>query len=169
MTSWVFVCLAFPTLIHDALAHQGHHHLQETQKIDELKDSDRDAKLRKIGSEYAARIEPLFRKACFDCHSTQTHYPWYSKLPFVRNMIESDIAESRKHLDFTVGFPFKSHGTPEEDLEAIAKSVSEGDMPPFRYRLFHPDASLGESEKETIKRWAVNGLSTLGSQSKPPR
>lgn len=50
-------------------------------------------------------------------------------------------------------FPFEGHGSPLEDLDAIEKTVNDGTMPPWNYRLMHPSSTLTDSEKSTVLRW----------------
>ena len=88
-----------------------------------------------------------------DCHSSTTKYPWYHLIPGVRQLIDSDINEARHHLDFSNGYPFVSHASPMEDLDAIAKSIQDGTMPPFLYRASHSNSLLSEGEKNLVLDW----------------
>lgn len=106
-------------------------------------------------------ILPIFRRACFDCHSNETEYPWYSKLPFVSHLIERDITDAKEHLVMGTSFPFAGHGTPFGDLKAIEKSIKEGDMPPFRYQIMHWEAFLNEKEKAKIFEWITSAKQTI--------
>lgn len=144
------VALLFPSL---SFSHENHHHhapkadpSSEVQKARELA-------LKEIGESYKKSAMSTFEKNCMDCHSDKTRYPWYSKLPFAKGLIESDIREAKEHLDMTDGFPFKGHGSPEEDLKAIRKSIEEGSMPPFRYRALHWGSALTKEEKEAVFLW----------------
>ncbi|MGE0172633.1 MAG: heme-binding domain-containing protein [Oligoflexales bacterium] len=103
--------------------------------------------------EYLNSVKPIFQKKCFDCHSQATVYPWYYKIPGVKQYIDADIREALHHLDFSQDFPFKSHGTPYEDLDAIKEKLQQGEMPPQRYVLLHPDAQLTPAELDAVFRW----------------
>jgi len=107
----------------------------------------------KTNSYYKEKVEPIFRQKCFDCHSTQTQYPWYYKIPIVKSILDSDIQEGMEHMDMTDGFPFKGHHSLSEQLEGIENVVAEGSMPPWLYRLGHKDSSLTEEEKQVILEW----------------
>lgn len=124
----------------------------------ELMDESTAELLKEIGVEYEAKVQPIFQRACYDCHSNSTKYPWYYKIPGVKQLIDSDVAEAKEHLDMSQGFPFQGHGTPTEDLEAIIDTLKEGDMPPLKYKLMHPSAGLSEAEKTIVKDWAGNAL-----------
>ena len=71
------------------------------------------------------------------------------------------MKEAKVHLDFSNDFPFEGHGSPKEDLEAIAKSIKKGTMPPFRYTVMHWGSELSTDEKEAILKWADGSLQLL--------
>ncbi len=96
-----------------------------------------------------------------DCHSQHTRFPWYYALPIAKQWINHDISEANEHIDMTGDFPFKSHATPIEDLQAIRDSVNDGSMPPFGYRIFHSGSSLSEAEKRAVIDWANEGEQLL--------
>lgn len=145
----------------------GHSHHQKVEKI-EVETSNSDAikinPYSRINKEYVANIKPIFQRSCFDCHSQSPTYPWYYKLPFVNTLIDNDRAEALKHLDLSGDFPFVGHGTPMEDLEAIADSVQKDEMPMFKYRVMHPSSTLSVSEKLQIQKWAKESLELLESK-----
>lgn len=114
-----------------------------------------------INSEYLKSVKPIFEKKCFDCHANTTQYPWYYKVPGIKQMIDYDIKEAKKHLDMGKNFPFISHETPLKDLESIKKVSIDGDMPPLRYILGHWDSRLNKSEKQTIIQWSDESILTL--------
>lgn len=107
----------------------------------------------KINQEYIKNVKPIFKKSCFDCHGNTTVYPWYYKIPGVKQLIDNDIEDSKKHLDFSKDFPFISHDTPLKDLDAINKSIKYDSMPPFRYRIMHRDKKLTEDEVKQVEKW----------------
>jgi hypothetical protein len=76
-------------------------------------------------------------------------------------MIDSDIAEARKHLDMSDGFPFGGHGKPADDLVAISEEVLEGEMPPMSYRFMHWSAKPTDSERDSIVAWVERSLASL--------
>ena len=89
--------------------------------------------------------------ACFDCHSNQTVWPWYSNIAPISWLIQRDVDEGRDHLNF-------SAWRPDEGSHA-AFTVSSGQMPPATYLLAHPEANLSAADKAAF----VDGLiATLG-------
>lgn len=135
-----------------SLAHQNHNH-PSAATDEKRRGTAEQMRLERINESYVRDIRPIFENSCLDCHSSNTRYPWYYKLPFARNWIDEDITEAKKHLDMTDGFPFEGHGTPKEDLKAIEDVIEEGTMPPFRYWILQWGARLNEREKKQILDW----------------
>lgn len=127
-------------------------------------DSERVRRLLQINEEYKKNIRSIFQKSCFDCHSQQTRYPWYYKIPGVKGLIDIDLAEAKKHINLTNNFPFQGHGLSEEDLSAIRKSLEGSTMPPFRYRILHPNSSLTSEEKQKIYDWIEKSIGLLTTE-----
>jgi len=150
-----FVILSFFISIL-AFTHDGKNRVKETVS---------NVALQKINDQYIKRIKPIFQKKCFDCHGSGNQLPWYSNIPGAKQLIQSDIEESKKHMDMSHDFPFLGHGTPEEDLIALKKMTNEESMPPFRYKLLHWNSSLTENEKKSLHEWIDKGLNTLNSQN----
>lgn len=140
-----------------AVAHEGKPHKPaEKPATDASK-----LALEKINVQYVQNIKPLFQNKCFDCHSSQIKEPWYRNLPGAKQLIDHDVREAKEHLDLESDFPFKSHATPIEDLEAIEETVRENEMPPLRYKVMHPGSSLTDEEKQKIYQWVQFGKETL--------
>jgi hypothetical protein len=118
-------------------------------------------RLVEITTDYQLTVAPLIQKACADCHSGDTEYPWYAMIPGISQWIKHDIEEARKHIEFSNGYPFQSHATPLEDLVAVERVIKEGSMPPLRYRLMHHRARLTEQEKDSIIAWSRRGQNML--------
>ena len=137
-----------------ARAHEGHHHgTQSSAEKFQVAHNKKKEDLKFIGIKYNQNIRAIFNQKCLSCHGESVKLPWYSDLPFASQLIRKDREEAVKHIDMSNGFPFGGHGMNEEDLDAIAKSSSDGSMPPLRYRLLHWGASLNEYEKFQILKW----------------
>ncbi len=168
---WV---LAFFGMV-PAEAHQGHKHPDKMiGKLATLSGNENtkaepinreEAQLAEITRAYQLQIGRLFQRACADCHSGDTRYPWYFAVPGIRQWIKQDIEEAREHMEISNGFPFQSHATPIEDLAAVEKTVQDGIMPPFSYRLMHAGARLTQAEKQLIMEWARQGQQLLRQES----
>lgn len=89
----------------------------------------------------------LAKRACFNCHSFETAWPWYARIAPASWLVWSDVNGGRRELNFSDWRFGKRAG---ERSEKIREEVSEGEMPPFIYRLAHPEARLAEGEKRRL-------------------
>ena len=121
-------------------------------------------KLVKINRIYLKKIRPIFQKKCLDCHGTGNKLPWYASIPGPKHLIQYDVTEAKKHMDMSNDFPFSGHGTPEDDLKALRKTVEKGDMPPLRYKIMHWNSSLTDEEKKAINEWVAESLNILNQK-----
>lgn len=157
----IFVSLVTFAFIGPASAHQDPVHPKPKPAPSSLEKEKRQTSLHQINERYKQTVKPIFQKSCFDCHSERTQYPWYYKIPGAKQLIDSDIRESKKHIDLTNDFPFRGHGSPEKDLPAIRKAIEDNTMPPFRYKILHSGSELSEDEQQVIFRWIRESLSAL--------
>ncbi len=89
----------------------------------------------------SAETEALARRACYDCHSNETHWPGYSAVPGVRALVVGDVHEGRCHMNF-------SHwDRGNEDAWEAAEKLLDGEMPLKAYVRFHDEAKLTDAEK----------------------
>jgi len=86
----------------------------------------------------------LIRRACFDCHSNETTWPWYSNVAPVSWLVQRDVNGGRRHLNFT------EWDRAQEHAKDVAGEVKEGDMPPWFYLPMHPGAKLSDAEKQML-------------------
>lgn len=86
----------------------------------------------------------LFDRACADCHSNETHWPWYSNIAPISWLIEKDVVEGREH------FNVSEWGRPKNDADEAAEEVEKGAMPLPIYLKTHPEARLTPEEKATL-------------------
>jgi len=99
------------------------------------------------------RTRELAVRACFDCHSNETHWPWYSHVAPVSWLVQSDVDEGRGVIDFS------EWDRVYEEAGESAEAVIEGEMPPWYYVALHPSAELSADEQDEL----VRGLNaTLG-------
>ena len=94
------------------------------------------------------RTRALAERACFDCHSNHTKWPWYASLAPVSWRIQHHVDEGREKLNFTA-FDAGSEDMTEAAGEA-SKTITKGEMPPSDYLLMHPEARLTASEKTAL-------------------
>lgn len=89
----------------------------------------------------------LAKKACFDCHSHETVWPWYSRIAPVSWLVYRDVVEGREHLNFSDWQGSRRKG---ENINEITKEVTEGEMPPLQYYIAHPEAKLDGRSKQLL-------------------
>jgi hypothetical protein len=118
-------------------------------------------KINKINQSYLRNVRPIFQKKCLDCHGNAIKLPWYSSIPGIKQLIQHDIKEAKKHMDMSNDFPFAGHGTLEDNFKALRNTVNKGNMPPLRYKLMHWGSSLSKEEKKIIDQWVTDGLFIL--------
>ncbi len=93
-------------------------------------------------------------RACFDCHSNETVWPWYSNIAPFSWLVQRDVDEGREHLNYS------EWNRPQEGDES-AETVREGSMPPNYYTWTHSDARLTDAELSALEE----GLAaTFGSE-----
>lgn len=125
----------------------------------------RESLLNEVAKDYEETAGPVLGAKCADCHGEPESLPWYYAIPGVSHLIDADMEEGRKHLDLRGGFPFGGHGTPLEDVRAIAKALEEDSMPPLRYLMMHWDGSLTEAEAKTVLGWTARAEAALDCPS----
>jgi cytochrome c551/c552 len=101
----------------------------------------------------APEIEVILRRACYDCHSNETMWPWYSKIAPASLLISNDVKEGRREVNFSTWEKYDERRKARK-LTEIAKEVQDGDMPPWYYTPLHPDAVLSAKDREIIIKWA---------------
>ncbi len=92
-------------------------------------------------------------RACGDCHSNQTSWPWYSHVPPISNWMQGHVREGRKELNFSEWASYSPRRRHDE-LESICGVVSTGRMPPWSYRIMHAQARLASQDTKTLCAWA---------------
>jgi hypothetical protein len=95
----------------------------------------------------SASTRELVRRACFDCHSNQTVWPWYARIAPASWLVYNDVVEGREKLNFSDWLDGRRKG---EKAAEIRKEIEEGEMPPFQYRIAHPDARFSGEEKQLL-------------------
>jgi hypothetical protein len=99
-------------------------------------------------------LREIFKRSCFDCHSNETVWPWYSRIAPLSWLVAFDVYEGRQHLNFSTWGEY----APEKQAKLrkeIWESVDEGEMPPLQYFPTHFDARLSEKDKIVIRGWAM--------------
>lgn len=98
----------------------------------------------------SATTRQLAARACFDCHSNQTQWPWYSSVAPVSWLVHRDVNVGRKKLNFS------EWDRPQKEAGESAEAVQKGEMPPW----FYPWARLSADERQTLVRGLTASLGT---------
>jgi hypothetical protein len=93
----------------------------------------------------------LAQRACFDCHSNETAWPWYDKLPVSSWLAVFDTIRGRRSLNF-------SEWSTGRRSREVGEVIQNGSMPPSIYTLLHPTAILNDQEKQQLIQGLQNSL-----------
>lgn len=99
-----------------------------------------------------AQIMAMLEMSCYDCHSHQSKYPWYSNIAPVSWMLQDHIEEGREHLNFSIWGNY-SEKERAELLEEAAEEIEEGKMPLNNYLWMHAEAKLSPAQKTILVGW----------------
>lgn len=94
-------------------------------------------------------IQEKIQTSCYDCHSNNTDYPWYSKIQPVAWYLENHIIDGKKQLNFNDWGKY-SDRKKQNKLEFIINQINDGEMPLPSYTLIHRDAILSKSDKKLV-------------------
>ena len=102
-----------------------------------------------------AEVQAVLERACFDCHSNHTRYPWYAEIQPVGWWLADHVKEGKAHLNFST---FGTYPTKRQSrkLEELIEEVEEGKMPLGSYKLTHADARLTPAEIKALTDWAAS-------------
>lgn len=109
-----------------------------------------------------AATRELAVRACYDCHSNQTKWPWYSRIAPVSWVVAHHVAEGRGWLDFS------NPAAARVSAERASRAVTSHTMPPFYYTWMHPGASLSTTERQTLAEGLLTSLGGAVGQELAP-
>ncbi len=101
-----------------------------------------------------AEVESVLRRACYDCHSNETNWPWYSHVAPISWLTAHDVHEGRDALNFSTWSALDR----KAQLDAIGKSweeVQDHDMPPWYYLPLHWNAHLSSEDRAVVRGWSL--------------
>jgi len=106
-----------------------------------------------------APVAATLRRACYDCHSNVTRWPWYSRVAPLSWVIANHVAEGRQQLNFSewgIYYP----NTRRRKLQWIGRALREDKMPPWYYEVTHHDARLTAKDRTALEQWIESALTT---------
>ena len=99
-------------------------------------------------------VRAVLRRTCYDCHSHETVWPWYSRVAPVSWLLARDVREGRDELNFSTWDRYAA----KEQVKKLKESweeAAEGEMPPWFYLRVHRDAVLSAEDKAVLRQWAL--------------
>jgi Haem-binding domain/Cytochrome P460 len=103
-----------------------------------------------------ANVKAILKKACFDCHSSETKLRWFDRISPVSWMVAKDIKEGRHIINFSEWNTLTAAQQKDKFWEIVNHAIS-GVMPPKDYTFMHPSARLSESDRDILKSY-VSGM-----------
>lgn len=107
----------------------------------------------------STETQALAQRACLDCHSNETNWPWYSYIAPISFRVADHVEEGRQKLNFS------EWDRRNESLHEIVESIEEGQMPLSDYLLMHPEAKLTAAERQAL----LDGLQATLTNDPPQR
>lgn len=107
-----------------------------------------------------ADVENILKRSCYDCHSNQTKWPWYSSVAPVSWLVADDVESGRKKMNFSEWTKL-SESKQEARLNDICEEIKADEMPLPKYLILHGDATLSQGDKDVLCRWAETELQKL--------
>jgi len=101
-------------------------------------------------------IQKILQRSCYDCHSHQTVWPWYSHVAPVSWLIAHDVKEGRENLNFSV-WSDTDQRKQIKIFEEIQEVIEKKEMPLTTYLWMHPDARLDINDQMILKAWLMSG------------
>ena len=108
-------------------------------------------------------VQAVLKIACYDCHSNNTEYPWYSYIQPVEWMLDRHIKQGKEELNFSE-FGSYSERRQLSKLKAIENSIHDETMPLSSYTMIHKNARLSQPDKILIMDWARTTRDSLMSK-----
>lgn len=111
-----------------------------------------------------AQIAALLHNACYDCHSDQTRWPWYSRLAPVSWWLADHVNEGRRKLNFSE-WPHDDPALAAKKWSRVSTKVDYGEMPLRSYTWMHPASRLSKAERDEIIQWADSEARKLRAEA----
>jgi hypothetical protein len=105
-----------------------------------------------MSADVPAPVMATLRHACFDCHSEETRWPWYSALPIASWLIEHDVEEGRRQINFSRWAEYNAFDRADK-LDKMCEMAASRRMPLWPYRLLHPEARLSDAAVDELCAW----------------
>ena len=111
-----------------------------------------------------ANVLSILKTSCYDCHSNETNWPWYSYVAPVSFLVSGDVEKGRKRVNFSEWDKYDEKKKAKK-LDAMIEVIEEGEMPLPKYTITHPQAKMNPEKIRVLKDWAISN----NSKDKPLR
>ena len=108
-------------------------------------------------------VHGILKRACFDCHSNQTKWPWYSSVAPVSWLVADDVTKGRKKMNFSEWGKIPQ-SKQELRLEDIGEQVKSNEMPLPKYLIIHSEAKLTDGDIDILCKWTVEQKKKLSGE-----
>lgn len=102
-----------------------------------------------------AEVKAVLERACYDCHSNQTSYPWYAEVQPVAWWLDRHIKDGKRHLNFSEFGSYPAKRAAKKAAE-VGEEVTQHEMPLSSYTWMHPEARLTPAEIKLLADWGEN-------------
>jgi hypothetical protein len=108
------------------------------------------------------QVQALFRAACYDCHSDETRWPWYSHIAPVSWLVASDVNRGRKEINLSEWPADPTRAA--RRMEDMSDEIDYHEMPLAKYTLIHADARLTDDQRKAMEDWLQSEVTILKTQ-----
>jgi hypothetical protein len=106
-------------------------------------------------------VAAMFRTSCYDCHSDETRWPWYSHIAPMSWQVVQDVNHGRRHVNLSE-WP-DNPDLARKKIGDMSDAIDDGDMPLPKYTLIHKDARLTSQQRDELTKWLDAQASALKS------
>ncbi|MEQ8524791.1 heme-binding domain-containing protein [Gracilimonas sp.] len=110
------------------------------------------------------QVSSILKSACYDCHSYQTKYPWYSNIEPVSWWLQDHIDEGRDEFNMSLWADYSTRRA-DHKLEEAIELVEEEEMPLPSYTWIHGDARLTSEQRQTLIEWFTTLRTEISADS----
>ena len=111
-----------------------------------------------------AEVAAMLRASCYDCHTHETTWPFYSRIAPSSWLVVGDVNEGRQHLNLS-DWPQDPERAAKK-CERMSEAVEDGDMPPGKYTMIHVNARLTDAQKKQLTQWLDDRADQLKAAAK---
>lgn len=111
-----------------------------------------------------SEVEATLKTSCYDCHSNNTRYPWYSYVQPIRMYMDEHIKEGKENLNFSE-FGVYSSRRQASKIGEIIEQIKEGEMPLKSYTIIHRNAELTEVSRKKLLDWLEQTKDSISFQN----